>query len=160
MGRGWIEGGSEVSRWCFEGGSRVDLGRPGVDLGWTCGGFPRVRRFSISCAKLRENLEDQGFMFFVFLPPIFRRFRPSHVENPIKLDDTYRLVSKMLNFMPCGSVLGHFCVFSILFYGSESQGGHIRCNSRPVNFEKLQDTVMDGGGDGGGSRDNPNAQQG
>ena len=38
-------------------------------------GFSRmsydVHRFSIRCAKLLENPEDQGFTFFAFLPPYF-----------------------------------------------------------------------------------------
>ena len=67
----------------------MDLGRSGVDLRWKvarCEGrggklaTPGVEvmkliilagQFSSSCAKLRENPEDQGFTFFAFLPPYF-----------------------------------------------------------------------------------------
>ena len=52
-------------------------------------------------------------MFYVFclFTPLFRRFRLSRVSQRIDLDEIYRLVSKILNFTPCGSVFGRFCVF-------------------------------------------------
>ena len=51
-------------------------------------------------------------MFYVFclFTPLYRRFRLSRVSQRIDLDEIYRLVSKILNFMPCGSVFDRFCV--------------------------------------------------
>ena len=51
-------------------------------------------------------------MFYVFclFTPLYRRFRLSRVSQTIDLDEIYRFVSKILNFMPCGSVFGRFCV--------------------------------------------------
>ena len=61
-------------------------------------------------------------MFYVFCPltPLFRRFRLSRVWHAQDLDEIYRLVSKNLNFMPCGSVIGRFCVLYglLLFAGA------------------------------------------
>ena len=51
-------------------------------------------------------------MFYVFclFTPLYRRFRLSRVSQSIDLDEIYRLVSKILNFTPCGSVFDRFCV--------------------------------------------------
>ena len=51
-------------------------------------------------------------MFYVFclFTPLYRRFRLSRVSQRIDLDEIYRLVSKILNFMPCGLVFDRFCV--------------------------------------------------
>ena len=51
-------------------------------------------------------------MFYVFclFTPLYRRFRLSRVSQRIDLDEIYRLVSKILNFMPCGSVFDRFCL--------------------------------------------------
>ena len=51
-------------------------------------------------------------MFYVFclFTPLYRRFRLSRVSQTIDLDEIYRLVSKILNFTPCGSVFDRFCV--------------------------------------------------
>ena len=61
---------------------------------------------------------DRSSMDFCFFTPLYRRFRLSHVSRTIDLDEIYRLVSKIFNFMPYGSVLSRFCVlyrFSIDF---------------------------------------------
>ena len=49
-------------------------------------------------------------MLYVFcrFTPLFRCFRPSRVSQTIELEEIYRLVSKILNFMLCGSVLSRF----------------------------------------------------
>ena len=51
-------------------------------------------------------------MFYVFclFTPLYQRFRLSRVSQTQEHEEIYRLVSKILNFMPCGSVLGRFCV--------------------------------------------------
>ena len=51
-------------------------------------------------------------MFYVFclFTPLFRRFRLSRAWHAQDLDEIYRLVSKILNFMACGSVFDRFCV--------------------------------------------------
>ena len=47
---------------------------------------------------------------FAIFTPLYRRFRLSHVCQTLDLKEIYRLVSKILNFTPCGSVFGRFCV--------------------------------------------------
>ena len=51
-------------------------------------------------------------MFYVFcrLTPLYRRFRLSRVSQTQEREEIYRLVSKILNFTPCGSVFDRFCV--------------------------------------------------
>ena len=53
------------------------------------------------------------FYAFCLFTPLYRRFRLSRVSQRIDLDEIYRLVSKILNFMPCGSVLDRFCVAAL-----------------------------------------------
>ena len=55
--------------------------------------------------KIAKESRRQGFHVLCLFTPLFRRFRLSGVSKTIDLDETYRLVSKMFNFMPCGSVL-------------------------------------------------------
>ena len=52
-----------------------------------------------------ERIPKTRVSRFCLFTPLLRRFRLSRVSKSIDLDDTYRLVSKMFNFMPCGSVL-------------------------------------------------------
>ena len=51
-------------------------------------------------------------MFYVFclFTPLYRRFRVSRVSHAQECEEIYRLVSKVLNFTPCGSVFDRFCV--------------------------------------------------
>ena len=60
--------------------------------------------------KLAESREKLVPTFFAFLPPLYRRFRPSGALQTVDLEEIYRFLSKILDFMPCGSVFGHFCV--------------------------------------------------
>ena len=55
--------------------------------------------------KLAEDQEKKVFYFFY----LYRRFRPSPVSQTIELEKIYRFVSKILDFMPYGSVLSRFC---------------------------------------------------
>ena len=50
------------------------------------------------------------FYVFCLFTPLYRRFRLSRVSQTIDLEEIYRLVSKILNFTPCGSVFDRFCV--------------------------------------------------
>ena len=52
-------------------------------------------------------------MFYVFclFTPLYWRFRLSHALQTIDIEKIYRLVSKILNFMSCGLVLGRFCAY-------------------------------------------------
>ena len=50
------------------------------------------------------------FHVFCLFTSLYRHFRLSRVSQRIDLDEIYRLVSKILNFMPCGSVFDRFCV--------------------------------------------------
>ena len=67
-------------------------------------------------------------MFYVFciFTSLFRRFRLSRVSQTIDLEEIYRLVSKILNFAPYGSVLSRFCVFL---------GGRAALSSGPVTCD-------------------------
>ena len=56
-----------------------------------------------------KSWKTRFYVFCVFTS-LYRRFRLSRVSQPIDLDEIYRLVSKILNFMPCGSVFDRFCV--------------------------------------------------
>ena len=50
------------------------------------------------------------FYVFCLFTPLYRRFRLSRVWHAQDLDEIYRLVSKILNFTPCGLVFDRFCV--------------------------------------------------
>ena len=73
--------------------------------------FPRFSLIFIEVLKIAENLEKTKFYVFCLFTPLYRRFRLSRVSHAQDLDEIYRLVSKILNFTPCGSVFGRFCVF-------------------------------------------------
>ena len=62
-------------------------------------------------------------MFYVFclFTSLYWRFRLSHALQTVDLEEIYRLVSKILNFMACGSVLGRFSVSCKNFVGSASK---------------------------------------
>ena len=61
---------------------------------------------------VQNGWKSRKTMFYVFclFTPLYRRFRLSRVSQRIDLDEIYRLVSKILNFTPCGSVFDRFCV--------------------------------------------------
>ena len=75
--------------------------------------FHRFSLIFIEVLKIAENLEKQKFYVFCLFTPLYRRFRLSRVSHAQDLDEIYRLVSKILNFMPCGSV---FDRCSVLLY--------------------------------------------
>ena len=77
--------------------------------------------FCISGAKKGWKSQKSYFTFLAFLPPLYRYFRLSHALQTIHLEHIYRLVSKIINFMPCGSVLGRFCVQCKNFVASASK---------------------------------------
>ena len=56
------------------------------------------------------KIEKNYVLRFLHFYPLFRRFRLSRVSQTIDLEEIYRLVSKILNFTLCGSVLSRFCV--------------------------------------------------
>ena len=51
-----------------------------------------------------------GFYVFCVFTPLYGRARLYRALQTIGLEEIYRLVSKILNFMACGSVLGRFSV--------------------------------------------------
>ena len=53
------------------------------------------------------------FYVFYFFSPLYLRFRLSRVSQTIDLEEIYRLVSKILNFTPCGWLLSRFCVLCV-----------------------------------------------
>ena len=86
--------------------------------------------------KIARESRRPGFHVFCLFTPLFRRFRLSRVSKSIDLDETYRLVSKILNFMPCGSVLSRFCVFST--EERVSHGGRVAATGRVRMCPTLQ----------------------
>ena len=52
-----------------------------------------------------------SFYVFCLFTALYRCFRPSRVLQTIDHEKIYRFVSKILNFMPYGSVLSRFSVF-------------------------------------------------
>ena len=62
-----------------------------------------------------------GFYVFCLFTSLFGRFRLSRASQTIDIEKIYRLVSKILYFMPCGSVLNHFCVQCKNFIASASK---------------------------------------
>ena len=67
-------------------------------------------RICVEAFKMAENHEKTMFYVFCLFTPLYRRFRLSRVSHAQDLDEIYRLVSKILNFTPCGSVFDRFCV--------------------------------------------------
>ena len=56
------------------------------------------------------HIARNNFLRFRLFGPLFRRFRLSRVSSAINIEEIYRFISKILHFMPSGSVLGRFCV--------------------------------------------------
>ena len=54
--------------------------------------------------KMAENAEKPGFTVFCLFTPLFRCFRLPRVPQREELFELYRLISKILHFMPSGSV--------------------------------------------------------
>ena len=76
-----------------------------VDFLWIFGNglwFPST--FHQVC-KIARGYRTPGFHIVCLFTSLFRHFRLSRVSKSIDLDETYRLVLKIINFMPCGSVL-------------------------------------------------------
>ena len=67
------------------------------------------------------NREKTMFYAFCLFTSLYGRFRFSRALQTIDLEEIYRLVSKILNFMACGSVLGRFCVSCKNFIASASK---------------------------------------
>ena len=78
-------------------------------------------RFFHQGAQIGCKSRKTGFYVFCLFTPLYGRFRLSRASQTIDIEKIYRLVSKILNFMPCGSVLGSFCVQCKNFVGSASQ---------------------------------------
>ena len=59
--------------------------------------------------KIARKSENQSFTFFAFYPLIWA-FRLSRVSQATGFEEIYRLILKILDFMPCGSLFSRFCV--------------------------------------------------
>ena len=61
---------------------------------------------------IQNDWKSQEPMFYVFclFSTLYRRFRLSRISQTQEHEEIYRLVSKILNFMPCGSVFDRVCV--------------------------------------------------
>ena len=86
-------------------------GRPWV------GGRPiKSYQFSLIFVNFHWGVQNwlkivkNNFLRFCLFTPLYRCFRLSRVLHAQDLDEIYRLVSKILNFTPCGSVFDRFCV--------------------------------------------------
>ena len=78
-------------------------------------------RFFHQGAQIGCKSRKTGFYVFCLFTPLYGRFRLSRASQTIDIEKIYRLVSKILNFMPCGSVLGRFCVQCKNFVASASK---------------------------------------
>ena len=58
------------------------------------------------CQKIKKNIVLRRCLF----TPLYRHFRLSRVSQTQECEEIYRLVSKILNFTPCGAVFDRFCV--------------------------------------------------
>ena len=67
-------------------------------------------RFFHQGAQIGCKSRKTGFYVFCLFTPLYGRFRLSRASQTIDIEKIYRLVSKILNFMASGSVLGRFCV--------------------------------------------------
>ena len=71
---------------------------------------------------MAENLEKDCFTFFAFLPPYIGVSGSFVVSQAQEREEIYRLVSKILNIMPCGSVFGRltalYGLLLLLFAGA------------------------------------------
>ena len=68
------------------------------------------------------NRKKRMFYVFCLFTRLYLRFRLSHALQTADLEEIYRLVSKILNFIACGLVLNRFCVSYGLSYGSKFAG--------------------------------------
>ena len=73
--------------------------------------FPKFQQ----ALKLAESREKQVPTFFAFLPPLYRRFRPSGALQTIDIEEIYRFISKIIHFMPSGSVFENSIDFQYIF---------------------------------------------
>ena len=91
--------------WGAGGSGGVDPpGKVPVRLEWDfCGSV--FDRFCVEALKMTENHEKPCFTFFAFLPP-YIGVSGSLVSCKRKSVKRSIEVSKILNFMPCGSVFG------------------------------------------------------
>ena len=72
-------------------------------------------------AQIGCKSRKTSFYVFCLFTPLDPRFMLSRASQTIDIEKIYRLVSKILNFMPCGSVLSRFCVQCKNFIASASK---------------------------------------
>ena len=98
-----------------------------MDLRWISGVSGNIRGESGVYPKISTGAQigwrsrKSGSRVFCILTPLYQHFRPCHVSQTINLEEIYRFVSKILNFMPCGLALGRFCVLWKNFIASASK---------------------------------------
>ena len=73
--------------------------------------FRRFHDFFCGGAQICWKSRKTTFYVFCLFTPLDRRFRLSRASQTVDLDEIYRMVSKILDFMASGSVLSRFCVF-------------------------------------------------
>ena len=69
----------------------------------------KLQNFHVGAQIGCKSRKTTSHIFWLFTP-LYRRFRPSSALQTIDLEEIYRFLSKILDFMPCGSVFGQFCV--------------------------------------------------
>ena len=67
-------------------------------------------RFFRQGAQIGCKSRKTCFYVFCLFTSLYGRFRLCRASQTIDIEKIYRLVSKILNFMPSGSVLDRFCV--------------------------------------------------
>ena len=92
-------------------------------------------------------------MFYVFclFTPLYRRFRLSRVSQTKEHEEIYRLISKILNFTPCGSVFGRICVLCckkghMSFKQRTLMGHELKMERTAAKREVISWTMRGGGG--------------
>ena len=71
--------------------------------------------------QITKNRFLRFLPFYPRLIPLYGHFRLSHALQTVDLEEIYRLVPKILNFMACGLVLRSFSVSCKNFVGSASK---------------------------------------
>ena len=96
---------------------RFSIDVRGLEEGWrrVGGGLEEDRRREDwrRIGGVQNGWKSRKTVFYVFcnFTHLSGRFRLSRLSQTIDLEEIYRFVSKILNFTPCGSVFGRFCVF-------------------------------------------------
>ena len=97
-----------------EGWRRVEEDRGGLRTGGAQLGLDPSKCYQNGARTggSQNGCKSRKTIFYVFGPftPFYHRFRLSSMFQTIDIEEIYRLVSKILNFMAYGSVLSRFSI--------------------------------------------------